>query len=618
MRARFFVALAVVVYMVSFSLILAQEGFSPLERGVIYLNQGSYDKAIGEFSKEIEANPKSLSAYYNLGLAYEKKGDYFKAYIAWKKYAGLSPSRSWAKRAEERMEALKGGSKVIFEGLKFEEVKINNLFPSIYKYYSAYPVGYAKIRNRSENPITTIKLALNVKKYMDFPTEVGAIEKIEPDDVVKVDLYAGFNNQILEVTEDTPILASISASYNDGEKRAEKSRTDTFILHNRNAMTWNIQDKLASFVTAKDPAIRVFGRGVTQMYKDEEVSFIPERVQKAMLIFDALGAYGVAYIEDPVTPFREISEKADAIDYIQYPVDTIRLRTGDCDDGVVLYAAILESIGIPTALVDFPGHVYPMFNTGIAEGEANLVSTNRGLTIIHKGYVWVPVEITVWGKTFTEAWAIAADRYYRTPANQRKIIEIQEAWKTFNPVTLLETGWSPEVPPKSRVDQLVKRDVSRQHEERVSYIVKNYADLLSAPEDDYRSRNRLGIAYAKNILLEEASSEFEKALKANPDYTPARVNLGNVYYQLKRYDRAIEEYDKVLKVDPENARLLYNVGMIYYRQHKYEEASKRLEAASRLDPSYRSKFESIPMRETTERAAEGEVALPELELVWME
>ena len=56
------------------------------------------------------------------------------------------------------------------------------------------------------------------------------------------------------------------------------------LLHNRNAMTWDIQDKLASFVTAKDPAVRIFGRGVIQMYKDEEVGYIPDRVQKAMRV----------------------------------------------------------------------------------------------------------------------------------------------------------------------------------------------------------------------------------------------------------------------------------------------------------------------------------------------
>ena len=617
MPARFFVALSI-ISIASFNLILAQENFSSLEKGIIYLNQGSYNKAIEEFSKEIEANPNSPNVHYNLGLAYEKNEEPFKAYLVWKKYLGLSPSRSWAKKAEEHMEALKSSGKVVFEGLRFEEAKINNIFSSIYKYYSTRPVGYVVIRNRSENPITNIKLALNVKKYMDFPTEVRVVERIEPDEVVKVDLYAGFNNQILEVTEDTPMLSSITTSYNDGGKREEKSRTDTFILHNRNAMTWDIQDKLASFVTAKDPAIRIFGRGVIQMYKDDEVGFIPDRIQKAMRIFNALGVYGMTYVEDPVNPFREISEKTGVIDYVQYPVGSMRHRTGDCDDGVVLYAAILESMGIPVALVDFPGHVFPMFNTGIPEDKASLVSTNRGLYIIHNDFVWVPVETTVWGKTFTEAWAIAADRYYRTPANQKKIFEIQNAWRTFSPVTLLDTGWSPELPSKDEIDQLVQKDVSRQHEVRVNYIVRNYSDLLNAHEDDHKAHNKLGIVYGKNMLLEEAAGEFEKALIAKPDYITARINIGYIYYQLKRYDQAIEEYEMVLKVDPKNARLWYNLGIMYYRQNKYEEARQRLETASKLDPSYRAKFESIPLKETDERSSEGEIALPELELVWME
>ena len=41
-----------------------------LNRGVAYGHKGQYDKAISEFTKAIEINPRDAEAYYNRGLSY--------------------------------------------------------------------------------------------------------------------------------------------------------------------------------------------------------------------------------------------------------------------------------------------------------------------------------------------------------------------------------------------------------------------------------------------------------------------------------------------------------------------------------------------------------------------
>ena len=50
-----------------------------LRKGASLIHHDKYDEAIAEFNKVIAANPKSASAYYNLGFAYDKKGDLAKA-----------------------------------------------------------------------------------------------------------------------------------------------------------------------------------------------------------------------------------------------------------------------------------------------------------------------------------------------------------------------------------------------------------------------------------------------------------------------------------------------------------------------------------------------------------
>ncbi len=41
-------------------------------RGLEYQRKGQYDKAISDYTKAIEINPKYAVAYYNRGLAYKK------------------------------------------------------------------------------------------------------------------------------------------------------------------------------------------------------------------------------------------------------------------------------------------------------------------------------------------------------------------------------------------------------------------------------------------------------------------------------------------------------------------------------------------------------------------
>jgi len=50
-----------------------------LKKGVDLIRHDKFDEAIAEFDKVIAANPKSASGYYNLGFAYDKKGDLEKA-----------------------------------------------------------------------------------------------------------------------------------------------------------------------------------------------------------------------------------------------------------------------------------------------------------------------------------------------------------------------------------------------------------------------------------------------------------------------------------------------------------------------------------------------------------
>jgi tetratricopeptide (TPR) repeat protein len=59
--------------------------------GLIYDKQGDFDKAIDNFTKTIEINPNDADAYYNRGIAYGKKGEFDKAIVDFTKAIEINP-----------------------------------------------------------------------------------------------------------------------------------------------------------------------------------------------------------------------------------------------------------------------------------------------------------------------------------------------------------------------------------------------------------------------------------------------------------------------------------------------------------------------------------------------
>ena len=60
-------------------------------RGYAYGHKGDYDRAIADFSKAIELDPKDAETYFNRGYAYGHKGDYDRAIADFSKALELDP-----------------------------------------------------------------------------------------------------------------------------------------------------------------------------------------------------------------------------------------------------------------------------------------------------------------------------------------------------------------------------------------------------------------------------------------------------------------------------------------------------------------------------------------------
>jgi hypothetical protein len=286
-----------------------------------------------------------------------------------------------------------------------------SVYPSSYEVFAYNPIGTARVRNISSEPIHA-KAAFYVDRYMDEPTESGPVT-IQPGESVDISLTAVFNERIKKVS--TLTIKEGNVTINASAAQQEDDRYQTRVLiHGRNAWDGDALT-LRYFVTPDDPDVIRYSRDVLLNHRDALVqtdgSLEPYR--KARILFDDL-AGKMMYVNDP----------KQSSDYVQYPAETLRLRGGDCDDLSVCFVSLLSSIGISTAFVDVvpperpeESHIYLLFDTGVDPKFGSHVSQNPKRYVVRKNRrgvetVWIPVETTAVARGFDEAWTRGAQEYF--------------------------------------------------------------------------------------------------------------------------------------------------------------------------------------------------------------
>lgn len=558
-----------------------------IELGRIYIDNNLPDKAIAEFQAITAALPKEAIAYNLTGKAFLKKKMFSEAIDAFATASKLDPASDTFKQDlnqayEEKRRTEQG--KMAGPLIDIQNVTINKVFSSLYKFYNTTPIGEIKITNNSAETFPKIKVSLKVLNYMDFSTD-REVKNIKPGATKTIPLYASFNNKILEIVEDAPAQAAIEASYYIEQKEEKTTLTIPFTIYNRNAITWITPAMTAAFVTPKDEPVKDFARGLVQMYPDHSTALTNKQMAAAMLIFDALGAYGIVYSPDPNNPYEKVSTDIGAVDSLQYPRETLKLKTGDCDDLATLIAALLENLGIETALIGTPGHLHLMFKLDIDPKRADTVSLNPEQYVILDNQIWIPLEATALGSPFNEAWYKGSEIYYRWEKNKKvEITKIHDAWAAYQPATLPPATWSPTLPTKDKIDAIMALEINLQKAKKIMGLIKPYQEILGKNPNDLNVRMQLGLIYADNELYAEAMNEFNNIIALDSTYADAYTNIGNIYLLSGKIDNALENYKKAEALSSDDAEIKINLAIAYYKKGMLREAQTKFKEAVDIKP----------------------------------
>ena len=494
------------------------------------------------------------------------------------------------------------------------EIFIDDIFPAFYKYYDTHPIGKAILLNKGTTPVEDIEIYLYIDRYMDNPKICKVQGKLDRGKSTEVELYALFNNEIFSITEGTKVSGKISLSYTIERKAYKKEFSSSIRINNRNAMTWDDDRKAAAFITAKDPVILRFAKNVLSWTKEKHVNALDKNLQLAFGIHEALRVYGINYSIDPVTSYEEFSKNVKAVDYLQFPGQTLTYSAGDCDDLSILYCAMLEAIGIETAFVTVPGHIYIAFALKQDKKKALKAMENSEDLIIRDDQVWIPLEITMVNTGFFEAWRTGAVEWKKYEGtDQARFYPTHESWKTYEPVGSLRD--------ETQLTQLVKNEIVDAYTKEIDKYIRIQ---ISSQENDLttkmkqgnkkeRYQNKLGILYASYGMVEEAKALFEQILEKASNYIPALVNFGNLYYQQKMYEEAIVYYKKVIKENPDLGALIIQYIRCNWALGYYAEAQKAYDRLKATNPELAAEHNYLAERDSSSRAAETDE-----DILWMD
>lgn len=478
--------------------------------------------------------------------------------------------------------------------VELSTVTLGNIFSANYKWYLKNPLGKAVLQNNLNVPFQNVKVSFRLKDFMDFATE-SVVEKLGPKEKAEVSLAATLNNRILEVSEDTPIQAEVTLTYFEKGQKREVSQAVPLRVYSRRAITWQDPQRVANFITPNDPPVDAFKARVLREppTAPKGVRRLNEPVSIAARLWSALGAAGVRFLPAPNNPFEQMSEDpAFPVDYTQFPRDTLEKKSGECDDLVNLFAALLENATVRTAVLDYPGHLALMFDTGVADVlDAGLPGD---LLIPFEGTQWVPVEATMVGEPFLDAVRKAAFAYREmAEAGKASVIDPRLAWKVYEPATLPKPDGEASALDGDEARKRFEATAAALLDLRYKALMAEIKARMDADGESASLWNQRGLVDAQHGKAAEAEKSFRRALELDSTAASAHNNLGNLALEAGRAEDALAHYRRAADADPEDPGVWLNVARTLLKLGKADEARQAAQSAEALDPGVKEAVQNL-------------------------
>jgi hypothetical protein len=494
-----------------------------------------------------------------------------------------------------------------------------DLFPSLYKSYSSAPIAKATLANHERFPIDAASVSLFIKGLMDSPTSVTVRGRLGPGETQVVSLPAVLSDRVLALASDGFYPVEIRCAYTLNGKRHETTASYRTLIHARNAITWNDDRKVASFMDAQAPDLLAFVKPLAVMVRQGDPKAIDLNFRMGMGLFEALGAMGMGYVLVPNAPtYAESSKDPTIIDLVQYPLQTLAWKGGDCSDLTTLYCALLESVGIETGFITVPGHIFAAFPLVMSPAEAKRTLSSTDDLIVRGDHIWVPVEVTAVNQGFLAAWSLGAREWRDSDAKgEAKFYEVRECWKVWptagSPSDSLDVKAAP-----------MPASLDRYHGAMLAFVDREIGPKelalnaqIAQSNNSAKSWESLGVLYARYGLLDKAEAAFMSALSAG-DSMAALVNLATIYRIRNDLSKAGDMLDRAEKLDPRNSLMLLGQALVNNLQGKVALAQAYYGRLASSSPDLAKNYAWLGKQDTLSASRATDIADSTENIVWSE
>ena len=114
-------------------------------------------------------------------------------------------------------------------------------------------------------------------------------------------------------------------------------------------------------------------------------------------------------------------------------------------------------------------------------------------------------------------------------------------------------------------------------------LILLWAPVFAASEEAVE-HNSIGATLLEHGKTDAAVAEFQKALRLDPTYLPARLNLAYAYERGGKIEEAITAYQEAIGVEPRNFFAHNNLGVLYDNNGQYDAAIAEFQSALYSEP----------------------------------
>lgn len=491
--------------------------------------------------------------------------------------AGMTAARS--ARAEDKpldaAEAEQQSGK-----LRIKSIRIPEIFPAGLLHYAEFPLVRIAVENPGSLSLSNLRVRFEIPDLMDLPSE-KVVDRVMPEASMIIDLSAAFSRKILDIQGEEMRQAKIIFSWEFGGKTLTDERLVPVKVMGRNALTWVEPEMIGAFVGATDPAFVEMTRRILAA-ADTSFPFLDRNLAGAIVLFEAFR--NVRYAKDPRAPYIGRKEDRVAVDFIQFPAETLERGFGDCDDMAVLYASALESLGIPARFVLVPGHIFVAFMTDISARSWDLLGLPKSQVLVLGDRVWLAVETTMLGGGFLRAVERGAQQIRRESST---MFSVSAAWEKYKPI---RTGF-----PHPIIDnraawngyRAAENELRRMQDE---YIQRTFHTPLRINPNDTELIKALGHFLWRIQRYVEAEGIWKQAALRTPKDGEVEFYLGIAAYRRGSIDDAERHFQESVKLIPNDHRPWLNLALLLESVGRNDESLAAYQRAYELNPEVESKF----------------------------